>query len=106
LDHQVNVDAAAAAVDQVSDRLEHHRPDDDRLDEVSVPDVVVEDARPRAEQLLDLLSKPREVGRIEGGLDLGLSQPVRPSHSAGSYAASSRAHSTRSGSIFFGPTPQ
>ena len=82
LDHQMDVDEAAAAVNQASDRLEHDRADDDRFDEVPVAHVVVEDARPRGEQFVDLLSESREVGRIEGGLDLGVSQPLRPGHSS------------------------
>jgi hypothetical protein len=73
---------------------------------VSIANVVVKEARTRGEQLLDLLSEAREVGRIEGRLDLGLSQPVCPGHSSGSYAASSRAHSTKSGSILSGRRPQ
>ena len=80
LDHQVDVDAAAALVNQAAERPEHDRADDDRLDEVPIANVVVKEARTRGEQLLDLLSEAREVGRIEGRLDLGLSQPVCPGH--------------------------
>src|SRR3954452_3920682 len=77
----MHVDLATGVVNQACDRMQHDRPDDDRLHEVPVPDVVMEDPYSRAEQLLDLLAKLREVGRIERGLDLGLSQPVRPGHS-------------------------
>ena len=81
LDHQVDVDKPAALVNQASNRVEHDRADDDRLDEMPVADVVVKDAHTGVEQLLDLLAEFREVGRIERGLDLGLSQPIRPGHS-------------------------
>src|SRR6059058_1041859 len=80
LDHQVDVDPAAAVVNQASNRPKHDWADDDRLDEMPVAHVVMENARAGGEELLDLLAKLCEVGRVEGGLDLGLSQPVPPGH--------------------------
>ena len=44
VDHQVAVEHAARLVDERRDRLEHDGPDRDRLDEVAVADVEVEDA--------------------------------------------------------------
>ena len=71
VDHQMAVEDTACLVHQRSDRLEHDRSDRDRLDEVPVADVVVEDAHTGADQALQLLAEPREVGRIDRGLDLG-----------------------------------
>jgi len=51
-----------------------------RLDEVPVADVVVEDAHTGADQALQLLAEPREVGRIDRGLDFGRPDPVVPTH--------------------------
>ena len=50
LDHQVHVDRAAERVDERRDRLQHDRPHRDRLDEVAVADVEVEDAAAGDEQ--------------------------------------------------------
>ena len=79
VDHQVAVDHPALAVDERRDRLEHDRADRDRLDEVPVADVEVEDARARAQQDLDLLAEPGEVGRVQRRLDLDRADPVDPS---------------------------
>jgi hypothetical protein len=49
---------------------------------VPVADVEVEDPRARAEQLLDLLPEPGEVGRVQGGLDLDRTDPLIPGHGA------------------------
>ena len=82
VDHQVAVDHPALAVDERRDRLEHDRADGDRLDEVPVADVEVEDPRARAEQLLDLLPEPGEVGRVQRRLDLDRADPLIPGHGA------------------------
>ena len=86
LDHQVHVHRAAALVDARRDRLQDDRPHRDRLDEVAVTDVEVEDAALRVEQRVDLVAEVREVGAVQRRLDLGASDPVRPAH-ARSYAA-------------------
>ena len=74
------VDVRIGRVNDRRDPLEDDRADRDRLDEVPVADVEVEDARARAQQHLDLLAEPREVGRVERGLDLHRSDPVVPAH--------------------------
>ena len=80
LGHQVAVEHAACSVDDRRDRLEHDRPRRDRWDEMAVADVEVEDAHFGAEQDLDLLAKPGEVGRVERRLDLDGADPVLPAH--------------------------
>ena len=80
LRHQVAVDERPAVVDDRRDPLQDDRADRDRLDEVAVADVEVKDAHARAEQHLDLLAEPREVGRVERGLHLHRSDPVVPAH--------------------------
>jgi hypothetical protein len=70
-DHEMAVERPSTGVDQRGDRLQDDRPDRDRLHELSVADVEVEHARTGAEQLLDLLAEPGEVGRVERRLDLG-----------------------------------
>ena len=84
LDHQVAVDRALVLEDHRRDRLEHDRPDRDRRDEMAVTDVEVEDARAGAQQGLDLLAEPREVGRVERRLDLDRPHPVTPAHGCAS----------------------
>jgi hypothetical protein len=79
-DHQVQVDGAAAAVDQRGDRLEHDRAHRDRLDEVSVADVEVKHPAARLHQRLDLCAEVREVGSVERRLDLGGANPAAPGH--------------------------
>ena len=80
LDHQVAVEDAAALVDERRDRLEDDRADRDRLDEVPVADVELEDLRARVHDDLDLLAEPREVRRVERRLDLDSAHPVLPAH--------------------------
>ena len=80
VDHQVAVEHALLPVDERRDRLEHDGADRDRLDEVPVADVEVEDARPGAQQDLDLLAEAREVGRVQGRLHLDRADPAIPSH--------------------------
>ncbi len=80
LDHQVHVDSRAGAVDPLGDRLQDDRPHRDRLDEMAVADVEVEDVHAGIEQLVDLLSEPREIGPVQRRLDLDLTRPVRPAH--------------------------
>ena len=82
LDHQVDIEYAALAVDERRDPLEHDRADRHRRDEVTVADVEVEDAALGAQQHLDLLAEPREVGRVERRLDLDRADPVVPAHPA------------------------
>ena len=88
LRHQVAVDESTVVMDELRDRLEHDRPHRDRLDEVSVADVVMKDAYARADEHLDLLPESREVGRIDRRLDFRRSDPVVPTHGAslGAYA--------------------
>src|SRR5207253_10201951 len=50
LRHQVAVDESTVVMDELRDRLEHDRPHRDRLDEVSVADVVMKDAYARSEE--------------------------------------------------------
>ena len=57
VNHEMAVDDPAGAVDQRRDRLEDDGADRDRLDEVTVPDVEVEDARARVQQVIDLLAE-------------------------------------------------
>ena len=57
VDHEVAVEHAAPLVHEAGDRLQDDRADRDRLDEVAVADVEVEDARAGVEQLLDLLAR-------------------------------------------------
>ena len=80
--HQVHVDDAARVVDRGRDVLQHDRPDRDRRDEPAVADVVVEDAGTRAEQDVELVAEPREVGRVDRRLDLDGPDPVLPRHAA------------------------
>ena len=81
VDHQVAVDRGALdGVDERRDRLQHDRPHRDRLDEMAVADVEVEDARAGPQQHLDLLAEVREVRRIQRRLDLHGSDPVLPGH--------------------------
>ena len=67
--------SAVEGVDERCDRLEHDRPHRDRLDEVAVTDIEMEDARPGTQEHLDLLADDREVGCIERRLDLGSTSP-------------------------------
>jgi hypothetical protein len=78
--HQVAVESASFTVDERRDRPEDDRSGGDRLDEVRVPDVEVEDARPCAEQDLDLVAEPCEVGCVQRGLYLDRSDPAVPAH--------------------------
>jgi len=64
------------------DRLQHDRAESDRLDEVTVTDVEVEDACARAKQHVDLLAEVGEVRRIQRRLDLHRSDPFAPGHAA------------------------
>ena len=88
VDHQMAVDHAAAAWIDRRDRLEHDRPDRDRLDEVPVADVEVEDPHAGVEQL------PRSARR--GGRSRprrATARSRRPTHSRQRIAAASCAHS-------------
>jgi hypothetical protein len=83
LRHQVAVDHRARAVDLLGDRLQHDRPDRDRLDEVPVADIEVEDAHAGAQERVDLVAEVCEIGRVEGRLDLYRPDPVVPGHAPG-----------------------
>src|SRR5207253_4778658 len=61
LGHQMTVDHPALPVDLIRDGLEDDRPDRDRLDEVTVAHVEMEDADTGAHEHVDLLAQPREV---------------------------------------------
>src|SRR5262249_12112581 len=91
LSHQVDVDYAVHAVDLLGDRREHDRADRDRLDEVPVADVEMEDAHAGDHQRLDLLAEPREVARVQGRLDFDGPHPVAPRHDAPVYCCLRRA---------------
>ena len=78
--HQMAVDEAAGVVDLLRDRLEHDRPDRDRLDEVSVTCVEMEDLHARAHERVDLVAEIGEVARVERRLDLDRPHPVVPRH--------------------------
>ena len=80
LGHQVDVEDSAPLAEQRRDRLQDDRPDRDRLDEVPVADVELEDLGAGVEQLGQLVAEPREVGRVDGRLDLGAARPVAPTH--------------------------
>ena len=85
LDHEVAVEPAIAIVDQPGDGLQHDRSHRDRLDEVPVSDVEVEDAGPGIEHGRHLFAEPGEIGRVDRRLDLDAAIPrsARP-HSVGS----------------------
>ena len=70
LDHQVAVEQAAGVVHLVADRLDDHRPDRDRRDEVAVHDVDVDRARAGVEHRRELLAEARVVGRQDRRLHL------------------------------------
>ena len=91
LRHEMTVDVTVARVDDRRDPLEDDRADRDRLDEVAVADVEVEDARARPQQHLDLLAETREVGRVERRLDFHRSDPVVPAHLGASLGCCRRA---------------
>src|SRR5262249_4184038 len=78
--HEVAVEPAAQFVHERRDRLQHDRPDRDRLDEVPVADVEVEDPGAGAHDELELLAEAREVGRVDRGLDLATLHPLAPAH--------------------------
>jgi len=80
LDHQVHVDHAPVVVDQRRDRLEDDRAHRDRLDEVPVAHVEVEDAALGAQQRLELRAQIGEVGAVQRRLDLDGSDPLVPRH--------------------------
>jgi hypothetical protein len=69
-DHQVTVDKRPTHMDERGDRLEHYRPHRDRLDEVPIADVEVEDPGPGIDELLDLSAEIGEVGRVQRRLYL------------------------------------
>jgi hypothetical protein len=79
-DHQVAVEDASTLMDERRDRFEHDRPDRDRLDELSVADVELEDLRARVHHRFELLAEPREVGSVDRRLDLEPAHPVCPTH--------------------------
>ena len=76
----MHVDLAVRFVDHRRDRLEHDRPHRDRLDEVPVADVEVEDAHVGAQENVDLLAELREVRPVERRLDLDGADPLLPGH--------------------------
>ena len=80
VDHQMAVDPAAEVVDARSDRSQHDRADRHRRDEMPVADVEVEDAGAGLRDVLDLLTEPPEVRRVERRLDLDRPHPVAPRH--------------------------
>ena len=80
LDHQVHVDRTPVAVDQRRDRREDDRAHRDRLDEVAVADVEMEDAAFGREQLFDLVAEVGEVRPVERRLDLDRPDPIPPGH--------------------------
>src|SRR4029450_10559430 len=79
-DHQMDVEDTASLVDDRRDRLPHDRPDRDRLDELPVADVELEDPRAGVHERLELLAEAREVGRVDRRLDLDAPHPVTPAH--------------------------
>ena len=80
LDHQVAVEHAAEPVHERRDRLEDDRANRDRLHEVTVADVELEDARPRVHDADEICAEIREVGRVDRRLDLGAAHPFVPAH--------------------------
>ena len=80
LDHQMHVDHTAVPVDQRRDRREDDRAHRDRLDEVAVADVEMEDAAFGREQLFDLVAEVGEVRPVERRLDLDRPNPIPPGH--------------------------
>ena len=83
VDHQVAVDRGAFdGVHERGDVLEHDRAHGDRLDEMAVAHVEVEDARAGAEQDVDLLAERCEVRRVERRFDFDRPDPVSPGHAA------------------------
>src|SRR5437016_603220 len=80
VDHEVAVQRTIHAVHDRRDRPQHDRAHRDRLDEMPVADVEMEDPHAAAQQDVHLVAEPREVGRIDGGLDLDRPHPVPPAH--------------------------
>ena len=84
VDHEVAVERAVHPVHQRRDPLQDDGTHRDRLDEVAVADVEVEDAHAGAQHDLGFLSESREVRGVEGRLDLDRPHPVPPAHRADS----------------------
>ena len=80
VDHEVAVHRAADRVHEGSDVLQDDRPDRHRIDEVTVADVEMEDARAGPQEDVDLFAEAREVRRIKRRLDLDRPDPVPPGH--------------------------
>ena len=80
LDHEVAIEHRTGGVNARRDRLEHDRPHRDGRNEVAVAHIEVENPHARLEQLVDLLTEAREVGRVQRGLDLVVPCPFRPGH--------------------------
>ena len=80
LDHEVHVDHTAAVVDERRDRRENDRAYRDRLDEMPVTDVEVEDPAAGTEQFLGLGAELREVRGVQRRLDLERAHPIVPRH--------------------------
>ena len=99
VDHEVAVQRTVHAVHDRRDRPQHDRAHRDRLDEMPVADVEVEDPHAGPQQDVHLFAELREVGRIDGGLDLDRAHPVLPAHVARLYwvnrAMNSRVNSVR-----------
>ena len=85
--HEMDVEDAAALAKERRDRLGHDRADRDRLDEVPVADVELEDLRAALEQGHHVVAQSREIRRVDRRLDLGPAHPLVPAHRRGSYGA-------------------
>jgi ribose 5-phosphate isomerase A len=81
LDHQVAVEHGTPGVHQGRDRDEHDWADGDLGDEVTVPDVEMEDPGAGFDECAELLAEAREVRGIDRRLDFNGVRPVAPAHS-------------------------
>ena len=99
LDHQVAVERPHRTGGRSANRLEDDRPDRDRLDEMSVTHVELEDPRSGPQQAFELVTEAREIRRVDRRLDLRSAYPVVPAHpqilSAASVASVCNDRSTR-----------
>ncbi len=78
--HQVDVQDPALLAEDRRDRLRDDRPDRDRLDEVPVADIELEDLRAAVEQGRHVPAEVGEVRRVDRRFDLGPAHPLVPAH--------------------------
>jgi hypothetical protein len=78
--HQVAIHVRARVVDPLGDPLQDDRAHRDRLHEVAVSHVEVEDPHACTQQDVDLFAEASEVRRVQRRLDLHRSCPVVPAH--------------------------